>query len=70
MLLFDSDYKEYHTDTTVRFVVSMAEDKYQKALADGMHKVFKLQGSMTTSTMVIVPLLCFFSTVFIVKLGS
>ncbi|KAK8401478.1 hypothetical protein O3P69_001004 [Scylla paramamosain] len=48
-----TDYKEYHTDTTVRFVVSMTEDKFQKALADGMHKVFKLQGSLTTSSMVL-----------------
>ncbi|XP_045117952.1 DNA topoisomerase 2-alpha-like isoform X2 [Portunus trituberculatus] len=48
-----TDYKEYHTDTTVRFVVNMTEDKFQKALADGMHKVFKLQGSLTTSTMVL-----------------
>lgn len=56
--LFGSDYKEYHTDTTVRFVVTMTEDKLQKALADGIHKVLKLQGSMTTSSMVIVPLFC------------
>lgn len=48
-----TDYKEYHTDTTVRFVVSMSEDKFQKAIADGIHKTFKLQGSMSTSCMVL-----------------
>ncbi|KAL1432034.1 hypothetical protein MTO96_013397 [Rhipicephalus appendiculatus] len=48
-----SDYKEYHTDTTVRFVVTMAEDKLAKAREEGLHKAFKLQTSLTTSSMVL-----------------
>lgn len=53
--IFGSDYKEYHTDTTVRFVVSMSEEKFQKAMADGVHKTFKLQASISTSCMVTLP---------------
>lgn len=52
---FCSDYKEYHTDTTVRFVVSMTEEKFHKAMGDGVHKTFKLQSSISTSCMVIIP---------------
>ncbi|CAG0893186.1 unnamed protein product [Cyprideis torosa] len=48
-----SDYKEYHTDTTVRFVVTMAEDKMMQAEQAGLHKVFKLQSSGSTSSMVL-----------------
>ncbi|XP_049270629.1 DNA topoisomerase 2-alpha [Rhipicephalus sanguineus] len=48
-----TDYKEYHTDTTVRFVVTMAEDKLAKARGEGLHKAFKLQTSITTSSMVL-----------------
>ncbi|XP_077544092.1 DNA topoisomerase 2-alpha-like [Haemaphysalis longicornis] len=48
-----ADYKEYHTDTTVRFVVTMSEGNLSKALSDGLHKVFKLQTSLTTSSMVL-----------------
>ncbi|XP_049267876.1 DNA topoisomerase 2-beta [Rhipicephalus sanguineus] len=48
-----SDYKEYHTDTTVRFVVTMTEDKLAKAREEGLHKTFKLQTSLTTSSMVL-----------------
>ncbi len=38
-----SDYKEYHTDSTVKFVVRMSEEKLAQAEAAGLHKVFKLQ---------------------------
>ncbi|GAB6028206.1 DNA topoisomerase 2-alpha [Chamberlinius hualienensis] len=48
-----TDYKEYHTDTTVRFVVSMTEERLAKAEAEGLHKVFKLCSSITTSSMVL-----------------
>ncbi|XP_037557472.1 DNA topoisomerase 2-alpha [Dermacentor silvarum] len=48
-----TDYKEYHTDTTVRFVVTMTEEKLSKARDEGLHKVFKLQTSLTTSSMVL-----------------
>ncbi|XP_077509861.1 DNA topoisomerase 2-alpha-like [Amblyomma americanum] len=48
-----TDYKEYHTDTTVRFVVSMTEEKLSRMRDEGLHKAFKLQTSLTTSSMVL-----------------
>ncbi|XP_063815858.1 DNA topoisomerase 2-alpha [Pseudophryne corroboree] len=47
------DYKEYHTDTTVRFIVKMAEEKLAEAEAAGLHKVFKLQAPLTCNSMVL-----------------
>lgn len=47
-----TDYKEYHTDTTVKFVVRMSEEKLSQAEAVGLHKVFKLQSSLTCNSMV------------------
>ena len=52
-MLFCSDYKEYHTDTRVKFVVKMSQEKLAKAEEAGLHKVFKLQTTISTSTMVI-----------------
>uniref|UniRef100_A0AAQ4PH91 DNA topoisomerase 2 n=1 Tax=Gasterosteus aculeatus aculeatus TaxID=481459 RepID=A0AAQ4PH91_GASAC len=48
-----TDYKEYHTDTTVRFVVKMTEEKLCEAEAAGLHKVFKLQNTLTCNSMVL-----------------
>eukprot|EP00058_Branchiostoma_floridae_P013136 XP_002598624.1 hypothetical protein BRAFLDRAFT_67020 [Branchiostoma floridae] len=48
-----TDYKEYHTDTTVRFVVSMTEEQLMKAEAAGLHKVFKLQSNIASTNMVL-----------------
>ncbi|XP_030076913.1 DNA topoisomerase 2-alpha [Microcaecilia unicolor] len=48
-----TDYKEYHTDTTVRFLVTMTEQKLVEAEAVGLHKVFKLQTSLTCNSMVL-----------------
>ncbi|XP_060883763.1 DNA topoisomerase 2-alpha isoform X2 [Labrus mixtus] len=48
-----TDYKEYHTDTTVRFVVKMSEEKLMEAEAAGLHKVFKLQTTLTCNSMVL-----------------
>ncbi|XP_068188795.1 DNA topoisomerase 2-beta isoform X2 [Antennarius striatus] len=48
-----SDYKEYHTDTTVKFLVRMSEEKLAQAEAVGLHKVFKLQSSLTCNSMVL-----------------
>ncbi|XP_051522968.1 DNA topoisomerase 2-alpha-like isoform X2 [Myxocyprinus asiaticus] len=48
-----TDYKEYHTDTTVRFVVKMTEDRLREAEATGLHKVFKLQNLLTCNSMVL-----------------
>ncbi|CAH2302238.1 DNA topoisomerase 2-alpha [Pelobates cultripes] len=48
-----TDYKEYHTDTTVRFVVKMTPEKLAEAEAAGLHKVFKLQNPLTCNSMVL-----------------
>uniref|UniRef100_A0A8C0FQE1 DNA topoisomerase 2 n=1 Tax=Bubo bubo TaxID=30461 RepID=A0A8C0FQE1_BUBBB len=48
-----TDYKEYHTDTTVKFIVKMTEEKLAEAQAVGLHKVFKLQTSLTCNSMVL-----------------
>ncbi|THD20341.1 DNA topoisomerase 2-beta [Fasciola hepatica] len=47
-----TDYKEYHTDTTVRFVVKMTPEKLQEAEANGLHKFFKLTCQLSTNNMV------------------
>ena len=46
-----SNYKEYHTDSTVRFVVTMVD--LGKAEREGLHRTFKLQSTMTTTSMVL-----------------
>uniref|UniRef100_UPI00358E4619 DNA topoisomerase 2-beta n=1 Tax=Myxine glutinosa TaxID=7769 RepID=UPI00358E4619 len=48
-----SDYKEYHTDTTVKFVVKMTEEKLNEVEAAGFHRVFKLQTPLTCNSMVL-----------------
>ncbi|XP_074018722.1 DNA topoisomerase 2-alpha [Numenius arquata] len=48
-----TDYKEYHTDTTVKFIVKMTEEKLAEANAAGLHKVFKLQTNLTCNSMVL-----------------
>ncbi|XP_037546717.1 DNA topoisomerase 2-alpha [Nematolebias whitei] len=48
-----TDYKEYHTDTTVKFVVKMTEEKLREVEAAGLHKVFKLQSPLTCNSMVL-----------------
>ena len=47
-----SDYKDYYTDTTVKFLLSMSEDKLAEAEQSGLHKKFKLESTITTSNMV------------------
>ncbi|XP_055544705.1 DNA topoisomerase 2 [Wyeomyia smithii] len=48
-----TDYKEYNTDTTVRFVISFLPGEYDKLYAEegGFHRVFKLTSSIATSSM-------------------
>lgn len=46
------DYKEYHTDKTVRFIVRMQPDRLRRVELDGLHKFFKLQSCITTTSMV------------------
>lgn len=48
-----ADYKEYNTDTTVRFVVSFLPGEFDKLYAEdgGFHRVFKLTSSINTTNM-------------------
>ncbi|KAJ1523093.1 DNA topoisomerase 2, partial [Nowakowskiella sp. JEL0078] len=46
------EYKEYHTDTLVHFVVTLTEENMAKAEAEGLEKKFKLTSSIATSNMV------------------
>ncbi|XP_078465385.1 DNA topoisomerase 2-alpha-like [Lampetra planeri] len=48
-----TDYKEYHTDTTVRFIIKISREKLLEAEAAGLHKVFKLQAPLTCNSMVL-----------------
>lgn len=48
-----TDYKEYHTDVTVKFILSMTEDKLAEAEQAGLHKKFKLESTISTSNMVL-----------------
>ncbi|XP_077547658.1 DNA topoisomerase 2-alpha-like [Haemaphysalis longicornis] len=47
------DYQEYHTDTTVRFVVTLSKEKLRQTRVEGLHKVFKLQTTLSTRSMVL-----------------
>ncbi|CAB3247791.1 unnamed protein product [Arctia plantaginis] len=46
-----SEYKDYNTDTTVRFVVSLLPGKLAEVEAEGIHKVFKLQTTISLTCM-------------------
>lgn len=54
-----SDFKEYHTDTTVRFLVKIAGGKLRELRNEGLHKVFKLQTVINTTSMVSFVILSF-----------
>jgi DNA topoisomerase-2 len=45
------DYKEYHTDNSVHFVVSLTEAAMKRAEEIGLEKVFKLQTTLSTNSM-------------------
>jgi len=48
------DYKDYNTDTTVKFIVHMSEENIRKAETEkGLHTFFKLQTTMSTTSMVL-----------------
>ncbi|TMS35647.1 hypothetical protein L596_003006 [Steinernema carpocapsae] len=47
------DFKEYHTDQTVKFVIKMNANKLREAEMEGLHKVFKLQNVINTTSMVL-----------------
>ncbi|GAA5906736.1 DNA topoisomerase 2 [Sporobolomyces salmoneus] len=46
------DYKEYHTDTTVHFIVTLTDKGKEAIEKDGLEKVFKIVGKVNTSNMV------------------
>uniref|UniRef100_A0A8R1DUW9 DNA topoisomerase 2 n=1 Tax=Caenorhabditis japonica TaxID=281687 RepID=A0A8R1DUW9_CAEJA len=49
-----TDYKEYHTDTTVKFVVKLAPGKLRELeRGQDLHQVFKLQQIINTTCMVL-----------------
>ena len=50
---FINDYRDYHTDTKIRYIINLSEENLNKALTDGIHKTFKLQSSMSTTSMVL-----------------
>ena len=48
------DYKDYSTDTTVKFIVEMKEEDMRKMeTSKGAHTFFKLQTTMSTTSMVL-----------------
>jgi DNA topoisomerase-2 len=48
-----TDFKEYHSEETVKFVVKMKPEQLQRYEREGLHKVFKLQNVINTSSMVL-----------------
>ena len=48
-----SDYKEYNTDTTVRFIISFLPGEFQRLQHEegGFHRVFKLTSSLAITSM-------------------
>lgn len=46
------DYKEYNTDTAVHFIIILNRDKLLELEREGLHKAFKLQTTMTITSMV------------------
>lgn len=46
-----SDYKEYNTDTTVKFVITMLPGQLANMEREGLHASFKLQTMITTTSM-------------------
>lgn len=47
-----SDYKEYHTDTTVHFICKLKAEDMQAVQQKGLYDVFSLKSSINTSNMV------------------
>ncbi|RZF39640.1 hypothetical protein LSTR_LSTR001161 [Laodelphax striatellus] len=46
-----TEYKEYNTDATVKFVITMSADKLVQAEHEGLHKFFKLQTLISQTSM-------------------
>ncbi|BFZ22006.1 hypothetical protein BsWGS_25045 [Bradybaena similaris] len=48
-----TDYKEYNTEATVKFVVKMPAEKLAQYEIEGLHKLFKLTSTINTTSMVL-----------------
>lgn len=48
-----NDFKEYHTEQNVHFIIEMYSDRLKQAESDGFHKIFKLQTVINTNSMVL-----------------
>jgi DNA topoisomerase-2 len=48
-----TEYKEYHTNDRIRFLITLPPETLRNAYKEGVHKFFKLQTSFTTSSMVL-----------------
>ncbi|KAF5272739.1 hypothetical protein FQA39_LY07766 [Lamprigera yunnana] len=46
-----SDYKEYNTDTTVKFIITCLPGQLENLEQQGLHKMFKLQSVLHTTSM-------------------
>jgi len=46
-------FVEYHTDTTVRFVVKLSQEQFAKFEEAGLHKSFRLQDTFKLTNMVL-----------------
>lgn len=45
------DYREYHTDTTVKFVITLQQGELARMEREGLHQAFKLQTTISTNSM-------------------
>jgi DNA topoisomerase-2 len=52
ILTFSQDYREYHTTTTVNFVLTMSEKDVARAEAEGLEKFLKLTTSINCTNMI------------------
>eukprot|EP00931_Biecheleriopsis_adriatica_P084091 TRINITY_DN5779_c0_g2_i1.p1 TRINITY_DN5779_c0_g2~~TRINITY_DN5779_c0_g2_i1.p1 ORF type:complete len:1441 (-),score=394.52 TRINITY_DN5779_c0_g2_i1:164-4447(-) len=48
-----TDYKEYHTENTVHFEVTLSAEKMKELEKSGLEKAFKMRSSISTSNMVL-----------------
>jgi DNA topoisomerase-2 len=47
------DYKEYHTDASVQFVLFLTPEQMEDAIEVGLHKKFRLNSTISTSNMIL-----------------
>ncbi|RKO97640.1 hypothetical protein CXG81DRAFT_11420, partial [Caulochytrium protostelioides] len=47
------DYREYHTESSVHFILTLTKEQMEEAEAEGLEKRFKLTSTLNTSNMVL-----------------